>query len=160
MRNVIKNYPNDKFIEIFNNSNSISQIIRAFRLNVCGAQYKAVQEKCKLLNLDISKFDKTKWLSSAHQAAGIPLSQILVQNSTYTSLFRLKKRILKELKIEYKCEVCGLKDWLDKPISLQLDHKNGINNDHRLENLRFICPNCHSQSSTYAGRNKRKWHPA
>ena len=43
---------------------------------------------------------------------------------------------------------------LDKKLSLQLDHINGINNDHRIENLRFLCPNCHSQTETYAGKNK------
>ena len=46
--------------------------------------------------------------------------------------------------------------WLDEPITLQLDHINGINNDHRIENLRILCPNCHSQTSTYAGKNNRE----
>ena len=157
MKNIIKNYSDEKFIELFNQSNSISEIIRFFKLNICGAQYKSVQEKCKKLNLDTSKFDKLKWLSNAHAIAKIPLSEILVENSSYTSIFRLKKRLIKEKGMEYKCELCpntGI--WNGKPLSLQLDHKNGVNNDHRFENLRFLCPNCHSQSSNYAGRNKRK----
>jgi 5-methylcytosine-specific restriction endonuclease McrA len=58
-----------------------------------------------------------------------------------------------EGRMEYKCQCCGISEWLDKPISLQLDHINGINNDHRIENLRFLCPNCHSQTDTYAGKN-------
>jgi 5-methylcytosine-specific restriction endonuclease McrA len=44
---------------------------------------------------------------------------------------------------------------MGKPLSLHLDHKNGKNNDHRIENLRFLCPNCHSQTATYAGKNKK-----
>lgn len=82
-----------------------------------------------------------------------PLCEILIKNSNYFSINTLKKRLLKEGLIEYKCDCCGLTEWLDKPISLQLDHINGDNTDHRLENLRLLCPNCHSQTSTYAGKN-------
>lgn len=55
--------------------------------------------------------------------------------------------------MEYKCAICGISEWLGNPLSLQLDHINGISNDHRLENLRLVCPNCHSQTETFAGRN-------
>lgn len=66
----------------------------------------------------------------------------------------VKLRILQKNLIENKCRDCNLRDlYNDKPIVLQLEHINGINNDNRLENLCFLCPNCHSQTSTYAGRN-------
>ena len=55
--------------------------------------------------------------------------------------------------MEYKCQKCGISEWLGNPLTLQLDHINGVNNDHRLTNLRFLCPNCHSQTDTYAGKN-------
>lgn len=59
--------------------------------------------------------------------------------------------------VEYKCKICGLgPEWNNKKLILQLDHINGINTDHRLENLRFLCPNCHSQTETYGGKNKNK----
>jgi 5-methylcytosine-specific restriction endonuclease McrA len=61
---------------------------------------------------------------------------------------------VKENRLEYKCANCGIKEWNNLPLSLQLDHINGVNNDHRLENLRFLCPNCHSQTDTYSGKNK------
>lgn len=65
--------------------------------------------------------------------------------------------ILREGLLEAKCyeEGCGLTEWRGKPISLQLDHINGDNFDHRIENLRLLCPNCHSQTETFAGKNKR-----
>ena len=58
--------------------------------------------------------------------------------------------------MEYKCANCGLIEWQGQVLSLHLDHINGINNDHRIENLRFLCPNCHSLTETYAGKNKKQ----
>jgi Zn finger protein HypA/HybF involved in hydrogenase expression len=65
----------------------------------------------------------------------------------------VRKALLK-LKIkEYKCEECDLEEWNNKKITLELDHINGDNRDNRLENLRFLCPNCHSQTLNWRGRN-------
>lgn len=57
-------------------------------------------------------------------------------------------------KVEYKCSCCGLSSWNDTPIVLEMDHINGDNTDHRLDNLRLLCPNCHSQTPTYKNKNK------
>jgi hypothetical protein len=62
--------------------------------------------------------------------------------------------VLSENLIPYTCQLCdndGTHNGL--PLSLHLDHINGVSNDHRLENLRFLCPNCHTQTETYAGKN-------
>lgn len=85
------------------------------------------------------------------------LEEILVEDSTYTSRDRLKKRLISEGKLENLCAACGLApEWNGQPLMLQLDHINGVSNDHRIENLRFLCPNCHTQTDTYCGRNLRK----
>lgn len=83
-------------------------------------------------------------------------SDLFCENSPH-SRNTLKKRILKNKLIEYKCFECGnTGEWNGKPITLQLEHKNGISNDNRLENLCFLCPNCHSQTETYAGKSAEK----
>ena len=64
-----------------------------------------------------------------------------------------KQALLKFKHKEFKCEICHLKSWQDKQITLELDHINGIRNDNRLENLRLLCPNCHSQTETWKGKN-------
>jgi 5-methylcytosine-specific restriction endonuclease McrA len=70
---------------------------------------------------------------------------------------KLKKRLISENYLNKICTECGITDsWNGKPIVLHLDHINGTNNDHRLENLRLLCPNCHSQTDTWCGRGKRK----
>ena len=69
--------------------------------------------------------------------------------------FNQVRSLINENRLEYKCAECGNRgEWLGKPLSLQLDHINGKNNDHRIENLRFLCPNCHTQTDTYSGKNK------
>jgi Zn finger protein HypA/HybF involved in hydrogenase expression len=57
---------------------------------------------------------------------------------------------------EYRCEVCGITDWMGKPINLELDHVDGNADNNSSENLRLICPNCHSQTATYKGANAGK----
>lgn len=65
-----------------------------------------------------------------------------------------RKRIILEQK--NCCNHCGLSEWCSQPLTLELEHKNGNNNDDRRENLECICPNCHSLTPTWRGRNKRK----
>jgi 5-methylcytosine-specific restriction endonuclease McrA len=66
----------------------------------------------------------------------------------------VKRRVLDQQLIEYKCAHCNNGGfWNNNKLTLQLEHINGVNNDHRLDNLCFLCPNCHSQTTTYAGRN-------
>ncbi len=82
------------------------------------------------------------------------LSEVLVKDSSYGRSC-LKKRLLSEGLLENICNLCGISSWRDKTLVMTIDHINGINNDHRLENLRMLCPNCNSQQPTFAGRNKK-----
>jgi len=68
---------------------------------------------------------------------------------------RVRKRIIIEER-GYQCEVCGIVDWMGKPIKLELDHIDGNADNNVRENLRLICPNCHAQTETYKGANAGK----
>lgn len=84
---------------------------------------------------------------------------IFIENSTF-SRAGIKYRIYTEHLLPIICASCGLSDsWNNKPLQLQLEHKNGIRNDHRLSNLELLCPNCHSQTSTFCGRKDKKEEP-
>lgn len=90
------------------------------------------------------------------KARSFPDEQVFVENSTYAR-HNIKRRIIQKKLLSYMCSECGLGDsWNGKSISLQLDHINGVNNDHRISNLRFLCPNCHTQQDTYAAKNINK----
>ena len=80
-------------------------------------------------------------------------SEVFVENSQYPR-HRLKERIIKQNLLEWECSICGmLPEWNGKKLMLVLDHINGVNNDNRIENLRFVCPNCNSQLPTHCAKN-------
>jgi len=82
--------------------------------------------------------------------------EVFVENSTYAR-HHIKRRIISKNMIPYECFKCGnTGEWMGKPLPLILDHKNGVNNDNRLENLRFACSNCDSQLPTYKNRRGSK----
>lgn len=122
----------------------MSDVIRAVGLQPRGQNEKTIKRWIKKLNIDTSHFD-----ISAAKARGSIKNNIFVENSSAANSV-VKRKVLRGNLIPYECSKCGLKDgWQGMPLNLQLDHKNGINNDHRLENLRFLCPNCHSQTPTW-----------
>lgn len=89
-----------------------------------------------------------------HWDSKFPLESVLVEDSSYPR-HCLKKRILAENLIRYQCSCCGIgPEWNGKPMPLILDHINGINNDNRIDNLRFVCSNCDTQLPTYKSRNR------
>jgi Zn finger protein HypA/HybF involved in hydrogenase expression len=153
-RSVIWLTPLDDFKEIVKNSTTIKEVILSTGLNFCSSHYKTVNARIEYEGIDKSHFDP---ISNRNPSMiRIPLEQVLVENSYYTRAL-LKPRLVSEGLLEEKCECCGIgSEWNGKPLSLQLDHKNGINDDNRLENLRFLCPNCHSQTDTFGARNHKK----
>jgi 5-methylcytosine-specific restriction endonuclease McrA len=87
----------------------------------------------------------------------IKLDDILSGNFPSYPTGKLKNRLVNDGVLKYECVLCGNDGTHnDLPLTLQLDHINGVNDDHRLKNLRLLCPNCHTQQDTYAGKNKPK----
>jgi 5-methylcytosine-specific restriction endonuclease McrA len=109
------------------------------------------------LNINYSHIKKPKKFK---KFARYTLDEILVEDSLYTNMIILKKRLINELDWKYECSGCNKStysnNWVsDVPIPLEIDHINGIHTDNRIENLRFLCPNCHSLTETYKGKNMR-----
>jgi Zn finger protein HypA/HybF involved in hydrogenase expression len=140
-----------EFTKIIKESQFYKDVARKCGYN-CLTNYRVIKKRINQLDLDTSHFLKFKVGDRKKK----PLSEITVKNSTYHR-GDLKKRLIKDLKWEYKCKECGQGDiWKGKKLTLELDHINGINNDHRLENLRFLCPNCHSTMPTNKGANVKR----
>ena len=154
----------EKLIEIFNQSSSLTEVMSTIDANAScnGGSYKTLMERIKKeKSIDYQRYKK-EWSSQRKIISKdrFPMEVFLKENST-ANRTHLKRRILEENLLENKCSVCGqLPEWFGKPLTLQLDHINGINNDNRLENLRIICPNCHTQTNNYGGRKLRKPRPS
>lgn len=145
----IDNFPIEELKQIVEQSNSQRNVLKALGYGGSGASYKTLQKRCEKYGINLEKF-KNNYAAQTRTRVTI---NDLCKNSTRAT-GRIKDFIIRENLLEYKCGCCGNEGtWLDKPLTLQLDHINGINNDHRLENLRFLCPNCHTQTNTW-GKNK------
>lgn len=138
------------------NSFSIRQTIREVGLIPAGGNYVQISRAIRDNTIDTSHFKGNAW----NKGLKVPkepkykLDELLVQNSQY-GLYRLKRRLFEAGLKSAKCEECGWSKMSpDGRIPIELDHINGDRYDNRLENLRILCPNCHSMKSTHRGKNK------
>lgn len=155
-----RKYTNEQFIEAVKDSKSIRQVLFKLKLKEAGGNYSICKKRILDLKIDDSHFGTIKerqgWSKGKKfkSTRKIPIDDILKENSHYQS-FKLKKRLLLNKMMEPICSNCNLREWLNEPIPLELDHINGINTDNRFINLRLLCPNCHAKTSNYRGKNKK-----
>jgi len=83
----------------------------------------------------------------------IPLKDILDGKHPEYQTYKLAKRLIEEGIKSHKCEKCNMISWNNQLIPLELDHIDGNPYNHKSNNLRLLCPNCHAQTSTHRGRN-------
>lgn len=158
-RSLIWKIPRSQLAESVSNNITFSGILRFFDIYPYGNNQKNLQKRLDIENIDYSHIEKginsSKGKKPLKEKA-IKLELVLVENSTY-SRHNLKRRLLFKGLLSNECYECGmLPIWNNKPLSLQIDHINGIKNDNRLSNLRMVCPNCHSQTPTFSGKNIKK----
>ena len=135
------------------NAHSWSQALRLLGYVPKGCNYRTLQRWARNWDISTDHFDPHLGRRRANRAREIPLDEILVANSGY-SRGHLKHRLLNAGLKEPVCEMCGQGQvWRGARMSMVLDQINGISHDHRLENLRMLCPNCAATLETHCGRN-------
>jgi 5-methylcytosine-specific restriction endonuclease McrA len=147
----------DDFIAAVKSSISIRETLLKLGLVETGSAYRVFKNRIAAMNLDTSHLLGNGYLKDRthNWTPSIPLEEILVKDSLYHNTNSLRKKLIRKGHLQNRCLECeNGNTWNGKPITLQLDHINGDSSDNRLINLRILCPNCHSQTKTFAGRNK------
>ncbi len=145
---------------------SVRQIIQKLNLGQTGGNYANFRKLIRFYELDTSHFTGPAWNKGLTKKTSDSIKKssnnkrlsneiVFSENAPPSICGKALKERLIEIGREYCCEKCSNKGvWLGEELTLQVDHINGINNDNRPENLRFLCPNCHTQTVTW-GNKKR-----
>jgi hypothetical protein len=151
---ILEYYKIDEIKEILRVSSSFKEFLTKIGHSHNGTSaYNSIKKQLVELGLEIPKYDYSHLKVVKNK---IDNCSMFIENST-SSRASVKNRIIKEKLIEYKCKDCNNNgEWNGKKLVLQLEHINGINNDNRLSNLCFLCPNCHTQTTTYSGKKLKK----
>lgn len=153
-----KDLTREEILSAVTETDSASAACRELNINASGGSASRLKKIAEGLGIDTSHWMGRAWSKGKTHLDDIRVrtytdGEIFTENSKASSAW-VRKAILKNKLIEYKC-ICGIKDsWNGSSISLQLDHINGNRKDHRLENLRWLCPNCHSQTNTFCSKNR------
>jgi len=150
-----RQYSDEQLALSVKNNVSIAGVLRQLKLRPIGGNYRTINRLVAKLGLDISHFTGQGWNVGLEfkPKKSIPDNEIFILNSQYKCSWRLRERYKSLTKQNY-CNYCGLSEWMNKPIPLEIHHINGNNTDNRLENLSLLCPNCHALTINYRGRAK------
>ena len=138
--------------KIVNESKYFKDVMQKLGLNTTYG-YEKLHKLLDEYEIDYSNISKNKGTQGC--IINYSLDEILIENSPYINNGpKLKDKLIEASLKENKCELCGQLPFHNgKELVLQLHHINGIHNDNRLENLQILCPNCHSQTENYGGKN-------
>jgi 5-methylcytosine-specific restriction endonuclease McrA len=152
-----RKYNKEKLQEVANKCFSFRQMLIEFGLKETGGNYTNIQSRCKEFNVNTSHFFGKGWNNKKHPSYsknGKPLVDFFVKGDKKISSSRVKSRLINNDLREYKCEKCGIIDWMGERIVIELHHINGDPTDNRLDNIQLLCPNCHSQTHNYCKREE------
>ena len=154
--NKLEKYSDEQIKEILKDAISFSDVLRKFGYeSITTGNYKLVKGILKNRQIEVPIYNYFKEFNNFNRKKSI--EELFINDSTVNRQ-HLKNIIIKDKLIDYKCDKCGNNgEWQNEKLILQLEHKNGDTYDNRLENLSFLCPNCHSQTSTFSGRNSKRF---
>lgn len=157
---VINTMSDAELQNVLDTSDSYVMVLDKLGLNPYTGNHRTLKNRILTSELDTTKLEEnrrtvTKLQPKKHTRNTV--DNTLIENCNKPS-GTVRRLMLRESIIKYECSGCGLVDsYNGNPLRLQLDHINGDSKDNRVTNLRWLCPNCHSQTETFAGRNSKRY---
>ncbi|GGS60016.1 hypothetical protein GCM10010156_18240 [Planobispora rosea] len=155
-------YTPEMLAEAAADSHSIADVLRRLGITIAGGNHAHISRQLKRFKIDTSHFRRVpsnKGKPSPRRRRPAQILVVLPEGSPRPSPARLRRALI-ESGMPYHCAGCKIEGvWQGQPLTLHIDHVSGDWLDNRIKNLRFLCPNCHSQTENFAGK-KRGCSPA
>lgn len=143
----------EQLVEAVKESYSVVGVLKVLGLSLAGGSHAHYSKRIKKLGLDTGHFKSGgSTPENTQKKSPEQILILMVPGSPRAPRYQLKRALI-ESGISYQCSECGISEWFGKQLTLQVDHVDGNWSDNRIENLRFLCPNCHTLTPTY-GRRK------
>jgi hypothetical protein len=152
-----RKYSKELLEEAVSNSTSVMGVLRFLDLIQAGGTHAHISRMIRRFEIDTSHF--VRYQNGAHRLRLLP-EQILVRRPTGSRRTKphLLRRALLETGRDLRCALCGNDgQWMGRPLTLAVDHVDGDFSNNEPGNVRFLCPNCHSQTENFAGRSRNKY---
>lgn len=153
-KSILWTIPKEELENIIKTSSSYKKVLIRLGFAVkSGGNYRTLKQRLEQDKIDVSHIEAAKKTFRGSRAIKISVEKLLTKDSKHCNS-TIKKAVLESGLLENKCSKCGIgTTWCGEFIALQMDHINGDHDDNRIENLRILCPNCHSQTKTWGKRN-------
>lgn len=155
-RSPIWKMPEIEFIQLVQSAKSIGDVLQAFGLTNRGRNHFTARKRIENLGLSTKHFDQNAARNNKRFKHSLSVFTQGVRRSTGV----IRRAFLRHGGRKHECSICGqLPMWNNLPLVLQVDHIDGNCKNNSLSNLRWVCPNCHTQTATYAGKKRKNAHP-
>lgn len=154
MKNNVK-YTKENLTPAVKASKSYAGVLRFLGLKQAGGTQSNIKKRIEKFKINTDHFTGMGWnIGSISNMRKSAKDILILKNNDIRTKAPMLRRALLEIGHLYECSECFISEYNGKDITLHVDHIDGNYNDNRKENVRFLCPNCHSQTETF-GNKKR-----